>query len=185
MTQNVATTSSPDHAALHNLFVQVSGLLENFAEPAEVRVRRAGALLRDYPLRRFPASDPCLARPVASARGGGLPLWQIRKLTEYIENHIESTISIQDLAGIVRLSPSHFCRAFRRSTNDSPHCFVMRRRIARSQELMTTTRARLANIALDCGFADQAHFCRVYRKLEGEAPGIWRKMRQESRLLGD
>jgi AraC family transcriptional regulator len=172
MTQNLATTSSPNHSSLRNLFVQVSGLLENCSEPAEQRVRRAGALLRGYPLQEFQVSEPSRAR----STGPALPAWQIRRLMDYIETHIESPISIQELAGIARLSPSHFCRAFRRSLNESPHCFVMRRRVARSQALMSTTRAPLSHIAIDCGFADQAHFSRVHRRLAGVAPGKWRQM---------
>jgi len=169
MTQNLATN---DHSSLRNLFAQVSGLLENCAEPAELRVRRAGALLRDYPMHEFQVSTPSRAQ----ATGPALPAWQIRLLTDYIESHIESPMSIQELASIARLSPSHFCRAFRRSLNESPHCFVMRRRVARSQALMSSTSAPLSHIAFDCGFADQAHFSRVHRKLVGVAPGKWRKM---------
>jgi len=178
MTNNLATTSTSDQVSLRNLIAQLSGLLGNPAEPAEQRVRQADALLRNYPTQRGEASEPRDAQP----GGPALLAWQIKRLMAYIESHIESPISIQELAGIAGLSPSHFCRAFRKSLNDSPHCFVMQRRIARSQALMSTTRAPLSHIAIDCGFADQAHFSRVHRKLVGMAPGIWRRMRPADEL---
>jgi transcriptional regulator GlxA family with amidase domain len=108
--------------------------------------------------------------------------WQIKRLVAYIESHSESPITIQELASIAGLSPPHFCGAFRRSLKESPHCLVMQRRIARSQSLMSTTRGPLSHIAIDCGFADQAHFSRVHRKLVGMAPGIWRRMRPVDEL---
>lgn len=169
MTLNVATSSSSDHFSLRALVAQVSGLLENADESAENRVRQAGALLREYPLQH----------PVLAARGG-LPAWKIKKVMEYIEGHLDSSIGLQDLAFLAGLSPWHFCRAFRISQNQSPHGFVMRRRIARSQALMATTSAPLADIALECGFADQAHFSRVHTKLMGLAPRAWRRTRQDA-----
>jgi AraC family transcriptional regulator len=178
MTNNLATTSTSDQVSLGNLIAQLSGLLGNCAEPAEQRVRRADALLRNYPMQQVEASELRHTPP----SGPALLAWQIKQLMVYIESHIEFPISIQELASIARLSPSHFCRAFRNSLNESPHCFVMQRRIARSQALMSTTGAPLSHIAIDCGFADQAHFSRVHRKLVGMAPGTWRRMRPADEL---
>jgi AraC family transcriptional regulator len=171
MTQNLAITTPSDGVALGDLFAKISGLLENSAEPAEHRVRQAGALLRSHPYKLSRAADPS----VVAARHPSLPAWQIKRLMDHIDSNIDASISIQDLAGVAKLSPSHFCRAFRASLNETPHCFVMRRRVARSQALMSTTRAPLSHIAVDCGFADQAHFSRVHRRLVGVAPGLWRR----------
>jgi AraC family transcriptional regulator len=172
MTNPLVTASAPDQVSLHHLVAQLSGLLRNCTEPAEQRVRRADALLHGYPIRQAGSSEPRHAQP----SGPTLLAWQIKQLMVYIESHIESPITIPELANIAGLSPSYFCRAFRESVKESPHCFVMRRRIARSQSLMSTTKAPLSHIAIDCGFADQAHFSRVHRKLVGVAPGYWRRM---------
>jgi AraC family transcriptional regulator len=178
MTLNVATKSSSDHVSLRALFAQVSGLLENCAEPPEKRIRSAGALLREYPFEDL-GLDYGLAPSVPPERGG-LPVWKIKRVMDYIESHIGYSISIADLAGLIGLSPWHFCRAFRTSLRESPHGFVMRRRIARSQSLMAATRAPLSEIALECGFADQAHFSRVHARLVGVSPGTWRRTRQHN-----
>src|ERR1700734_2248717 len=74
---------------------------------------------------------------------GGLAPGQIRQITRYIEGNLAATIRIRELAAIVRVSPSHFSRAFKESFADTPHRYVMRRRMERAQALMLTTDASL------------------------------------------
>ena len=126
---------------------------------------------------RMPA-NPASMPGVATAIRGGLAPWQVRRVTEYIEEHLSSTIRLQDLAGIARLSHSHFCRAFKESTGHPAHAYVMRRRVHRAQRLMLTTPESLSQIAALCGMADQAHFCKLFRRLVGESPNAWRRARQ-------
>jgi AraC family transcriptional regulator len=120
-----------------------------------------------------PATAPLPNTPVR----GGLAPWQIRKLTTYVETNLDRTITTRCLADIARLSSFHFCRAFRDSFGDSPHGYVIRRRMERAQGLMLTTSASLGQIAADCGLADQAHFNKLFRKFAGISPGAWRRAR--------
>jgi transcriptional regulator GlxA family with amidase domain len=53
----------------------------------------------------------------------------------------------------------------------------MRRRVERAQGMMLTTSAPLAQIAAQCGLADQAHFNRIFRRFVGDSPGAWRRAR--------
>jgi AraC family transcriptional regulator len=117
---------------------------------------------------------------VGMAPRGGLAPWQIRRVTEYIEEHLASSIRLQDLAGIARLSHSHFCRAFKESLGHPAHAYVMRRRVQRAQGLMLTTPESLSQIAALCGMADQAHFCKLFRRLVGESPNAWRRARRQA-----
>jgi AraC-like DNA-binding protein len=119
------------------------------------------------------------ANPTLSNTRGrrGLAPWQIRKLTNYVEANLDRTITTRCLAQTVRLSPFHFCRAFRDTFGNSPHGYVIRRRMERAQGLMLTTNASLGRIAADCGLADQAHFNKLFRKFAGESPGAWRRAR--------
>ena len=119
---------------------------------------------------------PAQPLPNTQVRGGLAP-WQIRKLTTYVEANLDHTITTRCLAEIARLSSFHFCRAFRDSFGDSPHGYVIRRRMERAQGLMLTTSASLGQIAADCGLADQAHFNKLFRKFAGESPGAWRRAR--------
>jgi AraC family transcriptional regulator len=117
---------------------------------------------------------------VGMATRGGLAPWQVRRVTEYIEEHLASSIRLQDLAGIARLSHSHFCRAFKESLGHPAHAYVMRRRVHRAQGLMLTTAESLSQIAALCGMADQAHFCKLFRRLVGESPNAWRRARRQA-----
>jgi transcriptional regulator GlxA family with amidase domain len=115
---------------------------------------------------------------VGMATRGGLAPWQVRKITVYIEENLSSTIRLQNLADVARLSHSHFCRAFKESMGHPAHAYVMRRRVCRAQRLMLTTAEPLSQIAALCGMADQAHFCKLFRRLVGESPKAWRSARQ-------
>ncbi|HXK39796.1 MAG TPA: helix-turn-helix transcriptional regulator [Candidatus Paceibacterota bacterium] len=78
---------------------------------------------------------------------------------------------------MARLSPCHFSRVFRESFGCSPHGYISRRRVEHAQGLMLSGDAPLSQIALDCGFADQAHFSRTFRSIVGESPRTWRRVR--------
>jgi AraC family transcriptional regulator len=105
----------------------------------------------------------------------GLASWQTRRLRSYIEDKLDSTIRASDLAGVVRLSTSHFFRAFRETFGESPLAYVMKRRMLRAQELMLTSQATLSQVALECGMCDQAHFSRTFRRIVGTNPMAWRR----------
>ena len=117
-----------------------------------------------------------LAQCMSAARGGLAP-WQVRKVIGHIDANLERTIRNDDLAALVRLTPSHFGRTFRNSVGEPPHEYVIRRRIERAQGLMLSTEAKLSDIALDCGLADQSHLTRLFRKIVGESPRAWRRAR--------
>jgi AraC-like DNA-binding protein len=122
-------------------------------------------------------SDGSRAAKVASAPRGGLAPWQARNLITYVDTHLDLAIDSVALAGLVKLSTSHFCRAFRDTFNDTPHTYVMRRRIEQAQGLMLQTNVSLAQIATECGLVDQAHLSKSFRRFVGESPGAWRRAR--------
>jgi AraC family transcriptional regulator len=79
----------------------------------------------------------------------GLAPWQIRQLRVHLDENIGAKITTESLARIAHLSPSHFSRAFSVSFGESPHRYLLQRRMERSQNLMLTTTAAIADIALD------------------------------------
>lgn len=113
-------------------------------------------------------SIPC--RPV-----GGLAPGALRRVRGYIERHLGESIGADALARIAGLSAGHFNRAFKQSTGDSPHHYIIRERVAMAKELLVQTSRALADIALDVGFADQSHFSRTYVAITGETPSACRR----------
>lgn len=113
---------------------------------------------------------------------GGLAPWQMRRVVEHIEANLASTLRLGDLAKLVKLSHSHFCRAFKESFGQPAHSYVMHRRLEVAQGLMLTTSDSLSRIAAICGMADQAHFCKRFRRLVGEPPNAWRRARRAGTL---
>jgi len=122
------------------------------------------------------------AEPTASGAAsyrGGLAAWQVRRVTTHIEMHLAEKMLCDELARLVRLSVSHFIRAFKESLGHSPHMYITRRRIERAQGMMLSSTAPLGQIALDCGLADQAHLSRLFKRIVGESPATWRRARTQ------
>lgn len=107
----------------------------------------------------------------------GLAAWQVRRVTAYIDDHLASSIRNRDLAAAAKLSCGYFCQAFKDSFGCPPHAYIVRRRVERAKELLETTTTPLSQIALDCGFSDQSHFSRIFRRVAGEVPRLWRHKR--------
>jgi AraC family transcriptional regulator len=115
------------------------------------------------------------APSVDKLQPGGLATWQARRTLAYIEANLESKMDIDDLANVVALSRSHFSRAFKHSVGLSPMEYVVVRRVERAKMMISETTEPLAEVALACGFADQAHLNRRFRDIVGISPGRWRR----------
>jgi AraC-like DNA-binding protein len=133
-------------------------------------IARASALLQAERDRLEPA-----AGGASVFTHGGLAPWRTRRVIAHIDESLATTIRLKDLARIAQLSPSHFARAFKASFKEAPAAFVARRRVARAQELMLTTDQSLCQISLACGLCDQAHFSRLFNRVVGMSPNLWRR----------
>jgi len=108
---------------------------------------------------------------------GGLAAWQILRVRAYIDSNLDRTIHIRDLSAVARRSKAHFSRKFKLAVGESPHAYVVRRRLERACHLMMTSAASLSEIALSVGFSDQAHLSRLFRRAFGQSPAGWRRER--------
>jgi len=108
---------------------------------------------------------------------GGLAPWQVRLIDAHIDAHLQSDITVGDLAGLARLSTSHFTRAFKLTFGRPPHSHIISERIVRAQALMLSTDRSLGQIAFAVGMSDQSHLSRQFRRLTGETPLAWRRAR--------
>lgn len=115
------------------------------------------------------------AGPAGPVRIGGLSPLQLRRAQEMMMADLSAETSLNDLAASCSLSVPHFARAFRRSTGSAPHQWLLERRIEAAKALLSRGHASLAQVALDCGFADQSHFSRAFSSRTGVSPGRWRR----------
>ena len=139
-------------------------------------------------LRNMPSLDPGEAHIFPTLEHlvtrGGLAAWQSRKLTAHVEANLSRRIPVKELARLIGLSASHFCRAFKCTFGASPREYVLRRRIEVAQALMLTTSEPLSSIAIRCGMCDQPHFTRSFHRIVGATPYMWRRARRGS-VTGD
>jgi AraC family transcriptional regulator len=119
----------------------------------------------------------------ASQPRGSLAPWQAKRVVAYIESNINLSFRVADLAGIVHLSVSPFYSRFKKSFGQSPLAYVNALRMRHAQIIMLNTREPLSQVALDCGMCDQAHFTRVFRKVVGISPSLWRRQFQSDAML--
>jgi AraC-like DNA-binding protein len=112
---------------------------------------------------------------------GGLAPSQLRRVTEYIMEHLSETVFLRDLAALVGLSQSQLGRAFKASTGAAPHQWQLRARVSKAQELLLLTGLPLSEIALATGFSEQSHLTRVFKRVVGMSPGSWQRDRGRRR----
>ena len=114
----------------------------------------------------------------------GLAPWQIRHITTHIKENLGTALRVGQLARLCRLSPSYFTRMFSVSFGCPPHRFITRCRLERAKQLMLESDSRLCEIAMQCGFVDQAHFSRIFLKFSGVSPARWRRALADRELAG-
>ncbi|WFU04356.1 AraC family transcriptional regulator (plasmid) [Rhizobium sp. CB3171] len=108
-------------------------------------------------------------------RRSELASWQLRRAVDYIEENCLRNIRLEELASLTGLSQSHFSHAFKASTGLPPHQWQTKARLERAKQLLLKGDTPLTNVAVETGFADQAHFTRVFRKNFGTTPASWKR----------
>lgn len=102
---------------------------------------------------------------------------QMRRVLDFIEEHISQDLSLEALAQEAGFSSSHFARLFRHTTGESPHQFVLHQRIERAQQLLKERDMPLACVALESGFANQSHLTQAFKRHLGLTPRAFRRDR--------
>ncbi|MEJ0028399.1 MAG: AraC family transcriptional regulator [Rhizomicrobium sp.] len=159
-------------SSLFDLLRQAREHVETDAKRAGVLIARASALLQVEMDRRKSVS-------AREPHAGKVSTWQRNRIASYLERHLQDTVHVEDLGNAVNLSSAYFARAFKRTFGVSPHAYIVRCRLERACRLMLTTDDPLSDVALACGFTDQAHLSKLFRQSTGESPAAWRRERRE------
>jgi AraC family transcriptional regulator len=119
-----------------------------------------------------------LAAPKARQAQGGLGAYHLRRICQYIMDHLCDDVSLAELAAVAGLSAFHFARAFKQSTGIPPYAWMTARRMDRAQEMMLAQPAMgLTEIALCVGYESHSAFSTAFRQATGATPSQWRKAR--------
>jgi AraC family transcriptional regulator len=100
--------------------------------------------------------------------------FRLRRLLAHIDTHLDSKITVQELADLAELSSAHFTRAFRQATGEAPHHFILSRRIARVRLLLRDPDLDLTTVAIRAGFSSHAHMTSAFRRMTGMTPATYR-----------
>lgn len=114
---------------------------------------------------------PVPLRPSRDAGGAGLA-----RARDYLRTHYQRDVTVAELAGVANMSRAHLTRAFAAAYRSPPHVYLNALRIARARTLIQLGMP-LADVALECGFADQSHLTRRFKGSVGVTPSQWRAMR--------
>jgi AraC family transcriptional regulator len=144
-------------------------------------------------LRELAADDACaplaaeglaLELLATAARQGGradaarIPPW-VRAVRDRLHDAAPApgaaAPSLGELASAVGVTPTRLAQAFRRAYGTSVGAYLRRIKLARARELLLTDEHSLAAVALACGFYDQSHFTRCFRRETGLTPDRYRR----------
>jgi AraC family transcriptional regulator len=100
---------------------------------------------------------------------------QLNQVIDYINEHLDQDLSLNEMAAMVQMSPTYFASLFKQSTGLPPHQYVVHQRINRAKKMLLNSNLSIAEIATQLGFCDQSHLTRHMRRLLGVCP---RQLRQ-------
>jgi AraC family transcriptional regulator len=114
-------------------------------------------------------------RQLAGRTDGVLPRRKLQIVIEYIMENLEGSLTLEQMASIVHISPYQFARQFKTTTGLPPYQYVITRRIEQAQQFLRRNGdLSLGEVALRAGFSDQSQFCFHFKRIVGVTPGQFR-----------
>jgi AraC family transcriptional regulator len=101
---------------------------------------------------------------------GGLPREKLVRAVEYIQDQLDTDLTVSGIAQAVAISPDHFTRLFEESTGQSPYRYVVEARVRKAKDLLTTGKFTISEAAYHVGFVDQSHLTRHFKRIFGSPP---------------
>ena len=124
----------------------------------------AAHLVRAYPAPKTTRSE----------QRGGLPAFKLRKVTEYLETHLDEDVPLARLAEEVGMSEFYFSRLFKKTTGFSPSHYFIGLRLASARRLLRETSKSMIEIGLEVGYSSPSHFAHIFRREVGVTPSQYR-----------
>jgi AraC family transcriptional regulator len=109
---------------------------------------------------------------------GELSPVQKRTVAEFVETNLSETLDLSGMAHELGMTPCLFARHFKAAFGTPPYAYVIARRLERARRLLSKSDLAIKAISADCGFSDQAHMTRLFRRAHGAPPAEFRKSLQ-------
>lgn len=116
--------------------------------------------------------------------GQALQPWQKELALEMLLAPTSAAATIRAIASACGLSTPQFSRAFKATFGTPPLKWRLTARVDRAKTMMLETTRSLTDIALECGFAEQAHFNHIFLKRVGTPPNAWRRQNTDTAGAG-
>jgi AraC-like DNA-binding protein len=104
--------------------------------------------------------------------------WQ--DIKEYLDNHYQEKISLDELASLFYINKFYLTRVFKEQYGLSIYSYLQQIKITHAKQLLRFTDDTLESISLACNMGDPTYFSRTFKKIEGISPGEFRKRWQEA-----
>lgn len=172
-----------DRVSLRPVFgensVSLSWLLrsiqQSLAEPANLSQLKIDYMSRALCADLLAKYSVTPATAATSGQLNGLSSRQVRRINEYIVEHLGRDIQISELAALCAMGRTTFHQRFKTTMHMTPHQYVMRLRVTTAKEMLGASTLPLAEIGFACGFSDQAHFATLFKRITGTTPASFRR----------
>jgi AraC-like DNA-binding protein len=106
---------------------------------------------------------------------GGLAHWRLKQAVQLLESDSTKAPLLSEIAELINLHPTSFCRAFKQSTGVPPHRYLLIHRTNQAKRMMEDRDRTLTQIALDCGFSSSSQFSAAFKRIVGVSPRAFRR----------
>ena len=113
-------------------------------------------------------------RQTPAAITGGLPAYRLKRVLDYIGDNLGDNLSLSLLSSVAGMSPHYFAELFKNSTGRTIHSYVVSQRIEAAKDRLKDPARSVIDVGMDVGFQNPSHFARVFRKVVGVAPSLYR-----------
>jgi len=121
------------------------------------------------------ATKPASDAQTPEVGRGGLPGWRLRRVVDYMTENLARDIDVDELVTRCGLSRAQFFRAFRQTTGQTPHRYLVGLRLDRARTLLETTNLAVAEVTRAVGMGSNAGFARLFHQRFGDQPGRYRR----------
>jgi AraC family transcriptional regulator len=154
---------------IERLMLGVRDALHDDTPSAAPYVDYLGRAIAARLIRGHSSASPVDRAPVRLGRR------HLGRVIDFMETNLGESIDLVAMAAVTGLSPSHFARQFRTMTGKAPHQYLMHLRIERAKRLLSETETPIVTVAFACGFANQEHLTRLFKRSWGIAPAAYRR----------